>query len=306
MLLKYPAYEFTPVLGWSISRYEIFDKCKRQYYYTYYPKHVPGVPFYKMTQLRDLTSVPLEIGNVVHDILEAFLRRLQKSDSNIDENRFLEFAREKTDEYFSGKTFIETYYGSQKAIDRDGAFNKISLCLRNFVGSPVYTWLFMKAITNKDNWMIEPKGMGETRICGLKAYCKMDFLFPVEDDVYILDWKTGAKDTYKHSQQLTGYAAAASSNFGIPWNAIFPKIVYLQPEFEEFEIALGEGDFRAFEERIRSQTGEMKSFCRDAESNLPKPIEAFPQTPSKAICRFCNFQELCFGKKNAPAVPGAF
>ena len=101
MVLKYPSYEFTPVLGWSISRYEVFDKCKRQYFYTYYPKHVPGVPFYKMAALKDLTSVPLEIGNVVHDILEAFLRRLQKSDSNIDENRFLEFAREKTDEYFS-------------------------------------------------------------------------------------------------------------------------------------------------------------------------------------------------------------
>ena len=78
-----------------------------------------------MAALKDLTSVPLEIGNVVHDVLEAFLRRLQKSDSDIDENRFLEFAREKTDEYFSQKTFIETYYGSQKSIDRDEAFGKI-------------------------------------------------------------------------------------------------------------------------------------------------------------------------------------
>jgi|WetSurMetagenome_2_1015567.scaffolds.fasta_scaffold00048_28 hypothetical protein len=306
MILQYPRYDFTPILGWSISRYEVFDKCKRQYFYAYYSKHVPGVPLYKMNQLKDLTSVPLEIGNVVHDILEAFLRRLQKSDSDIDEARFIEFAREKTHLYFSGKTFIETYYGARKSVDRAAAFEKISLCLKNFVASPVYTWLFMKAITNKDNWMIEPPGMGETRINGLKAYCKMDFLFPVGDEVHILDWKTGAKDTFKHSAQLVGYAAAAAANFGIPWNGIFPKIVYLQPAFEEFEIPLAENDFRAFEERIRTQTAEMKSYCLDGENNLPKPIEAFPMTPSNGVCRFCNFQELCFGKKNAPAEAGAF
>ncbi len=306
MLLNYPEYEFTPVLGWSISRYELFDKCKRQYFYNYYPKFVPGVPSYKVTQLRNMTSVPLETGNVVHDIIEAFLRRLQKSDSTIDENRFLTFAREKTDEYFSTKTFIETYYGTQAALDREAAFAKIARCLRNFVESPVYSWLFMKAITNKDNWMIEPRGMGETRIGGIKAYCKMDFLFPVDNDVCILDWKTGAKDPYKHSQQLIGYAAAASCNFGIPRSAIFPKIIYLHPEFEEFEITLAETDFQMFFERIRAQTGEMQACCSDVERNVPKPLEEFPQTPSPAVCRYCNFQELCFGKKNAPGAPGAF
>ncbi len=306
MVLKYPTYEFTPILGWSVSRYELFDKCKRQYFYNYYSKFVPGVPQYKVTQLKNLTSVPLEIGNVVHDVLEAFLRRLQKSDSDIDEGRFLEFAREKTESYFSAKTFIETHYGAVREVDRGAAFAKISLCLKNFVGSPIYSWLFMKAITNKDNWMIEPPGMGETRIGGLKAYCKMDFLFPVGDDVCILDWKTGARDTYKHTQQLTGYAAAASSNFGISPHAIFPKIVYLHPEFSEFEITLADGDFDSFFERIRLQTGEMQGLLSDAENNVPKSIEAFPKTPSQSICRFCNFQELCFGKKNAPGEPSAF
>jgi CRISPR/Cas system-associated exonuclease Cas4 (RecB family) len=306
MELKYPHYDFTPMLGWSVSRYELFDKCKRQYFYNYYSRYVPGVPSYKVAQLKNLTSVPLEAGNVVHDVLEAFLRRLQKSDSDIDENRFLEYAREKTEVYFSSKTFIETYYGSRATIDRDAAFGKISACLKNFVGSPAYSWLFMKAITNKDNWMIEPPGMGETRIQGLKAYCKMDFLFPVGDDIHILDWKTGSKDTYKHTQQLIGYAAAASSNFGLRWNTIFPKIVYLYPDFAEFEIALSEEDLSGFYERIRVQTTEMRSLCTDETNNIPKPIEEFPQTPSETICRFCNFQELCFGKTNAPGCPSAF
>jgi hypothetical protein len=305
MVMQYKTYPFTPALGWSISRYETFDKCKRQYYYTYYSKFAAGVPQYKIAQLKNLTSVPLEIGNVVHDVIEAFLKRLQKSDSDIDESRFLLFARQKTDHYFSTKTFIETYYGSGASLDREEAFAKISRCLENFMGSPIYNWLFMKAITNKENWMIEPPGYGETRLNGSKAYCKMDFLFPVDNDIYILDWKTGAKDTYKHSHQLIGYAAAAGNNFNIPWNTIFPKIIYLYPEFDEFELSLKEDDFASFYRQVKEQTEEMQACCTDAQNNVPRPIEGFPQAPSKAICKFCNFQELCFGKKNAPEKPGA-
>ena len=234
------------------------------------------------------------------------MHRLQKSDSDIDEKRFIEFAKQKTDLYFSTKTFLETYYGMTAAIDADAAFEKISLCLKNFVGSPIFTWLFMKAITNKDNWMIEPPGYGETRLDGLKAYCKMDFLFPVDNDIYILDWKTGAKDAYKHSHQLIGYAAAASSNFSIPWNTIFPKIVYLSPVFEEFELTLSEQDFSGFFERIRQQTDSMHAFCSDIENNIPLPMENFAPTPSSPICRYCNFQELCFDKKNASLKRDAF
>jgi hypothetical protein len=306
MELKYQTYPFTPTLGWSISRFETFDKCKRQYFFQYYAKFAPAIPQYKLAQLKSLTSVPLEVGTVVHDVIEAFLWRLQKSDSDIDESRFFDYAKQKADQYFSTKTFIEKYYGLCEAVDTAKAFEKITQCLENFIRSPIYTWLFMKAITNKDNWMIEPPGYGETRLAGLKAYCKMDFLFPVENDIYILDWKTGSKDTYKHSHQLIGYAAAASSNFSIPWNTIFPKIIYLYPVFEEFELTLTDLDFSGFFERIQQQTQAMHAFCSDVEHNVPLPMEKFCATPSSSICRYCNFQELCFDKKNAPQNQGAF
>jgi hypothetical protein len=32
---------------------------------------------------------------------------------------------------------------------------------------------------------------------------------------------------------------------------------------------------------------------------VPLPIEKFCATPSSSICRYCNFQELCFDKKRA-------
>jgi len=294
MKLEYKKYDFSSILGWSISRYEVFDKCKRQYFYQYYSKYAKDVPLYKIKKLRALTSVALEIGNVVHDVLEAFLRRLQKDDSAIDESRFFDYARKKTGEYFGAKTFMETYYGGVPSIDTDAAFEKISQCLQNFISSPIYSWMFMKAITNKQNWMIEPEGYGETRLNGLKAYSKMDFLFPVDDEIIILDWKTGKKDTYKHGHQLISYAAAASTNFGIPWNSFYPKIVYLYPAFEEFELSLTEKDFEHLFQTVQAQTEEMYGYCSNVEKNIPRDINHFPQTPSTNMCKYCNYQELCF------------
>ena len=291
--LRFPEYPFSSILGWSISRFEVFDKCKRQYFYQYYPKFVKDVPFYKMSKLKELTSAPLEVGNAVHDCMEALLTRLQKSDSEIDEEKFFRFADGKLREYFSKKTFIEIYYKQAEALDVQAASEKARACLDNFINGPCYSWIYMKAITSRTGWMIEPPGFGETRLDGMKAYCKMDFLFPVDGDVYILDWKTGAKDEAKHAAQLMGYAAAANSNFSVPWNHIFPKIVYLYPKYDELEIALGERELADFVKTIRAQTEQMHAFCADVEKNVPLDISKFAPGPSPGLCRNCKFQELC-------------
>lgn len=253
-----------------------------------------------------MTSVPLEIGNVVHDVLEAFLHRLQKSDSDIDERRFFQFAEAKARTYFAHKTFLEQYYGQCEAIDMQRALDKIHSCLRNFITSPIYTWIFMKAMLNKDNWMVEPEGYGETRINGMKAYCKMDFLFPVDDHVYILDWKTGQKNEYKHRLQLIGYALAAQVNFKLARETILPKIIYLFPAFEEFEFHIQQSDFDSFSDKVARETDEMIALCRDPERNIPHDIDHFPMNPSPGICGHCNFQELCFPDGSAAGTTEAF
>lgn len=302
MELKYESYAFSPVLGWSISRYEVFDKCKRQYYFSYYSKYVDSIPVYKINQLKELTSVPLEIGNVVHDVLEAFLQRLQRSDSRIDEKRFFEYARRLASQYFTEKTFLEIYYGYTDKIDMDNVLKKIYECLENFINSPIYSWIFMVAIRDRSNWMIEPGGYGETRLGGLKAYCKMDFLLPVDNEIHILDWKTGKRDEVKHAAQLLGYAAATNHNFNVPLKYIFPKIVYLHPDYDELQVECGDKDFGHLYKIIRDQTQEMYAFCQNAEQNIPKQFDTFSMSPSPTLCKQCRFQELCFPERKNSTV----
>jgi CRISPR/Cas system-associated exonuclease Cas4 (RecB family) len=153
-----------------------------------------------------------------------------------------------------------------------------------------------KALTNKTGWVIEPPGYGETRIDGMKAYCKVDFLFPVGGDIFILDWKTGKPDKKKHSKQLLGYATWASNNFGKEPSRIFPVTAYFLPEYSESSIKVSGQDIKAFTAVIKSEAEEMYSALNNIEQNIPKDKKEFAMTGNTKICAFCNYRELCFPK----------
>ncbi len=294
MKIQFKRYPFTKILGWSNSRYELFTRCRRAYFFQYYSKFVPDVSFAKVNQLKNLTTVPMEVGNVIHHIVETFLKRLQKSDANIDEERFIQYGLKLCDEIFDKKNFLEEHYGYVASVNRDGAKEKIDKALTNFMKSPLYSWIFMKAILNKEHWVIEPEGFGETRIDGLKAYCKMDFLFPVDGEIHILDWKSGKQDVEKHTMQLLGYAVATQvNNPKVEGNKIYPRIVYINPDVSEFEVKITDEMLEQFTQTVREQSEEMQSYCTNIEENIPNSIEHFPTTEQDGICRNCFYQEIC-------------
>ncbi len=294
MKIKFERYPFTPILGWSSSRFDLFSQCKRHYYYNYYTKFVKDVSPAQMQRLKKLTSVPLEIGNVVHTVVEELLRRFQKSHAPLNEEKFIQYGLDLCDKYFESKEFLEIYYKYTESIDRDSAKERILISLKNFLRSPLYNWIFTTAIHESDTWVIEPEGYGETRIAGLKAYCKMDFLFPVGDEVHILDWKSGKKQEEKHRAQLLGYALAASvNNPSIDRTKFIPRIIYMYPSLDELSFCITEQDLTHFEETVKIQTEMMHAFCDNIEQNIPKPFHCFEKTNFTALCSNCSFQEPC-------------
>lgn len=302
MKVSLGSYPFSKILGWSNSRYELFNKCKRAYYFNYYPRFVRIAPLSKVQFLKALTTVPLEIGNVVHHIIETFLKRLQKSDAQIEEEKFIQYGLTLCKQLFTEKDFLEEYYKQVEKVDLQFALNRIEGTLRTFLESEIFSWICMKAIYNRNHWLVEPEGYGETRINGLKAYSKMDFLFPVDDELYILDWKSGKKDITKHTNQLLGYAVAIKSeNPHIDMRQVFPQIVYMSPEgVETFEIDITEEKVANYFNTVSEQTKEMHSYCLNVEENIPLEIDQFPKTIHKRICTYCQFQEFC---KEAEPLP---
>lgn len=286
-------FNFTPVLGWSASRYDKFRICKRQYYYDYYLKYDNDYPEYRIRALKEMTSIPLSIGIITHKVIKVLLKRLIKSEVTIDRQRFLDFARRETEKYCKQHTFSEVYYDEIDQINTTELFDVIKENLMNLLNSDRFLWIKEKAIGNKDNWIIEPPGYGECRLDSLKAYCKVDFLFPVDNKVYIIDWKTGKKNEEKHTKQLLGYVSWASYHLKKDPEIIIPIIAYLQPSYQERRARFNEYDIQDFKIEVSEATEEMYSFCKDIEENIPLDKGKFKKTGNSRICEYCNYRELC-------------
>ena len=290
MQRKYP---FTPILGWSVSRYEKFDLCKRQYYYDYYAKHDKETPPQTVSFLRSLTSTPLEIGNLVHDTIATMLHQMKKNPSPIDTSEVLKYSRYLVDRAIENKTFLEVYYKQQEQIDAEDLKDRVGACLKNFFDSRWYEWLTGDAAASRNDWVIEPRDFGEVRINGLKAYCKVDFLFPInEGNLCILDWKTGKVDRQKHRRQMMGYVLYARDIFGVAADQVKPVVVYLGESCEEMESSFTEAELDECRGRIATETQELYQYCENVEENIPKPKSFFP-TQVRRLCAYCNYQELC-------------
>ena len=301
MNLNFPNYPFSKILGWSNSRYDLFSLCKRKYLYSYYPNTF-GKQADKVKELKNLTTIALEVGNLYHDVMEVFLERLQKSDSPIDEKKLFAYIDKLCAEKLPKKVFFENYYKTA-AVNFDEIGGKVKFCVENFLQSPIFDWLVSTEMSDRKNWLVEAgskmngtKYFGETRIDGVKAYCKMDFIFIIDGKIYIIDWKTGKKDESKHTKQLLAYAVAAKGlNAEISADKIFPRAVFINGIYEEMGIELSEEKLTDFVEVVKHETAQMQSFCSNIEENIPLPIEEFEKCKYENVCKFCEFRELCAG-----------
>jgi hypothetical protein len=237
--------------------------------------------------------MPLEIGYIVHHTISTILNRLIKSNSDIDQQLFRNFVERKTARSCGSRPFFEVYYAEKEEVTADDILPVINECLLSFLESERFEWLKANQTTENCEWLIEPSRYGEVRIDGLKAYCRVDYLFSTDGRILILDWKTGKKDLERHTKQLTGYCAWAVNHFDIVPPNIEAIIAYLRPSYEEIELTPVDSDLANFAAMVRSETEEMYAFCRDIEQNEPIEKESFLMTDHLGICKYCNFKELC-------------
>lgn len=129
-----------------------------------------------------------------------------------------------------------------------------------------------------------------------EAISAPDLVIREGDRVVIVDWKTGKEN---ESDRVQMEAAAV-------W-----AVEKLVPEDAEIEGALvytGTGEVKRFSlgrverERacgvIRNDMEEMASLLEDPEKNIPRGEDSFPRRDNSALCRYCEFQEICFGMGN--------
>jgi hypothetical protein len=287
-------FPYTPQLGWSVSRYEIFSICKRRYFYQYYGKYDPEFMETTINKFKSLVSIPLETGAITHEMIEVLLRRLQGTPEKINTKKFLNYSRRIILNRLENKQFEEVVYGLTDELTLDDFYPKVAECLQNLLNSARFEWIYKELLSCADEWVIEPLGYGEVRIDGMKAFCKVDFLFPFENEFHILDWKTGKLSPAKNQKQLLGYSTWTAFHYEVPANRVVPTIAYLYPEYKEIQKIFTDENLENFAIQIRAELKEMQSYCRDIENNIPQDKSAFPKANNERICRYCKFRGLCF------------
>lgn len=286
-------FPYTEILGWSASRFEIFLSCKRKYFYSYYGKYDPEIPRDKINFLRSLTTISMEAGSLTHEMIETILHRLRKDAGPINIEKLQLYLQKLIQEKSMQKHFFERYYHSTEIINAEEMYEKSFSALQHFLLSDRFNWIRERAIERQDEWVIEPDGFGETRIAGMKAYCKVDCMLPYEDKVYIFDWKTGKAEVEKHRKQVIGYALFAHHNYGFDQEKIIPILAYLKDSYQEEQIIIRQDELSSFMQQVKGESEEMFSYTSNTQKNIPLPKERFEMTPFTGLCAYCEFRELC-------------
>jgi CRISPR/Cas system-associated exonuclease Cas4 (RecB family) len=294
-----PRYPYTPQLGWSTTRSETFRGCRRRYFYQYYWKFERQLPLDRIVALRQLSSVPMIIGQAAHAVLAAVLRRLLTTREPIDQHRFQAYVAKAIKKELNGCSgLMEVYYGEREPIAAADLQPAVLACMEPFLASDRYRWL-QEQLAADPPFLIEPPGFGEARLQELKIYAKVDALLQTSTETVILDWKSGRQDPVKHLRQLVGYAAWAEHTLSVESGRIRCIAAYLQPEYVEVEAQPSKAELDALATEVAAEIAQMKLLCADPERNSPLEKEAFPLTDNLGFCRHCAFRELC-GRSPSP------
>jgi hypothetical protein len=288
---KLKALPTTRHLGWSFSRNSVFEKCKRRYYYQYYPgRNLPDSA--KTFELRSLTAPPLEIGILTHRTISKILECYQSGDYAVTLERIERFLNQCIDKISAEKKFAAVYYDERKDVDLVSEIKLPVLdAVSAFLGSARFQWIVEEALVARNDWLIElPKKYkyGEFRIAGLKALGRMDALFPIEGEFHIFDWKTGESGGYaEFNIHLKAYAAWARYHFDAAISDTRTYIVLLRPEFTEHLLQLNDYDMDEFATLVRVQHEAMLSYCDEPDQDYPKAKEEFPMSSVTGLVRLC-------------------
>jgi CRISPR/Cas system-associated exonuclease Cas4 (RecB family) len=172
---------------------------------------------------------------------------------------------------------------------------KVKHCLYNLINSNRFKWIISNPniIAQNSRWIIDPDGYGEAIINNYKVFCKVDFLFPLNNKIYIIDWKTGKQHKQKHKRQLIMYSLWAHKYMNTLVEDIVPKIVYLFPCYNEYTILICDEFVHDFMNLIKYETNHMYQYLTDIDNNIPKSKDNFTKTTNTFYCKYCNYRAIC-------------
>jgi len=291
---KYP-FSWEP--GWSYSRMNVLRTCLRMYWYEYYGKRfAPEEDKNRIMELSQLSRVPFEMGNAVHQTISEILKNLQINGELISLEEAKKAAVNKFEILVNNKPLVEKRLGIPfTKEDREKRHGQTMTSITTFYSSKWLTMIQEMPRETWDSWLIDPEGYGEFRIDGRKAYAKPDFIFEYKDKRhYLCEWKTGKPRRDENLVQVQGYLFYANDIMGLPLDTMVGVVQYLTfPSEKPIEVEGRLVNPMEIKNKIMAELKLIHSLCADVSSNSPKGIGSFPKTEDTGVCEACKYREIC-------------
>ena len=295
--MKERKYPFSWEPGWSFSRMNTLRSCLRMYWYDYYGKRF-AEPHEKniIMELSQLSRIPFELGNSVHNTIAEILKDLRIHGKPISLEEAKETAVNKFEILVQNKPLIEKRLGFKLSQEeREKIHGQIKTSMTTFYGSKWLTMMQDMPRDMWDDWHIDPDGYGEFRIEGKKAYAKPDLLFEYKDGRhYLVEWKTGKPHRDENMFQVQAYLFYAKDILGLDLEKTVGVVQYLTyPSEKPIEVEGHLINPMEMKNKILSELKLIESLCKDVSSNTPKSMGHFPKTDELGYCELCKYREIC-------------
>ena len=292
--------------SWSKSRDETLRSCPRRYWYHYYGSW-GGWDWQADSRTREIYVLKqlhnrfTWIGVQVHRVLEELLLQLRKSISLPSNQVVAERLQNKLRQDYRDsraakyrlhpkrfKGLVEHEY--QLPVDDDewrSLATQAQTCIRNFYQLPLLNQL---KILDSSEWL-ELEELNFFQIEGCKIWVSLDACYRNDDQIILLDWKTGKFNEADYSLQMAIYALYAGEKWGIQPNQVFLKEIFLSSGNTR-EYGGKALDLVGVQNYVKESIQQMKSLLIQPEQNLAQEND-FAFTDDATQCAQCNFRKLC-------------
>lgn len=307
--------------AFSWSRYQMFYQCARKLYWQYYGSWQGWEADAPATarlayRLKQLKSLPMLVGETFHAELAEILRRRTPAPMSVPaeqlkadmERRLLKRLRESRnadwDRYGDPKNYtilFEDYYDSGVSRELEAqAIETLRRCVDGLASDGFGRRAF-GASADKLRY-IDPKHPADKRVTidGLTVYASPDLIVEGKaGGLHIVDWKTGMPRPHDvNAAQLAIYGLFVQQKFAMPLDQMTAHLVYVAAgEHRAQNVIEGEPEARRV---VATFVADVASRLTNRENNLAGDMDRFPMTSNLAMCRSCNFRELC-GRLDEPA-----
>lgn len=290
-------------LTWSLSRHDTFTRCRRRYWLSYYLAFQNE----EVMRLKELSSLDLWVGSLVHDTIEVYLKTYRGDPPDIEKIiRQVTHGQMPQDFAFSligNKRFrlFEHEYGI--AISQEEKKMRLGMvvrALRNFFASPILA----EAISlGRQNWLTIDD-VKQYVIDGVTVNAAIDFAYRrANGRIHIVDWKTGRSEGRLNKVQVAGYALIAmKEGWATSADQIDTTLAYLALGTEKTK-AMTDETIEKARSTIVAADRSMRDVIADQTQNIGRRDD-FPMTTSQWDCKRCAFKGICFPEA-APALVAA-